>query len=367
VKAAFLSEYPVEDGAPFTGSHLQTYFIARLSSDICDSTLIAFDHTGRGRNYREGNLEVHLLRPSRWELVRLFRVLRAVLEENPRVVYTRGRNYHLMAGFMAKVLKGSLLVWGVNAQEGYRDLKYVRDLIQSRRSLFRKAILLPMFLLLDLGVALGMRAADVITVQNLPQLKAVRKKFPNRRVFLLPNLQEVPDVKAPSPVKGPYFVWASARRGSTKRPQDFVKMARSMPHARFVMVGVEVEGPDNLISFPRLPREKLHSIFKEALAIVVTSSPESEGIPNVVIEAMLLGVPVVSVGDDFGFLRRGGGVVVESVDGAIKVLDRLWEDGNYASRLSKEARELATFLFVERAKREWREFWNRLKMEACSS
>ncbi len=367
MKAVFLSEYPAEDGAPFTGSHLQVHFIARLLSGVCDSTLIAFDYAGRGREYREGNLKVRLLRPSRWEVVRLFRVLRTLLEEDPRVVYTRGRNYHLIAGFAAKILKGSLLVWGVNAQGGYRDFKYVRDLMRSRRPLLRKVVLLPMFLLLDLGVAMGMRASDVITVQNTLQMEAVKGKFPGKRVFLLPNLQEVSDVRVPSPVKGPYFVWASARKGGTKRPEDFIRMASSMPYARFVMVGMEVEGPDNLISFPRLPRGKLHAVFREALAIVVTSSPESEGIPNVVIEAMLLGVPVVSVGDDFGFLRRGGGVVVGSVDEAIRVLDHLWKDRDYASRLSKEAKELATSLFVEGAKREWTEFWNRLKMEACSS
>ncbi len=366
MRLLLLSEYPVEDDAPFTGSHLQTYFVGEVASQVCESVLVAFDHRGKGREYRVGNLRVVLLRPSRWEVARLLRLLRATLNLSPSAVYARGRSYHLIVGLIAKLLKGSTLVWSVNAQEGYEDFKYVRTLMASRRSPLKKLLLLPLFSLLDLGVALGMRAADVVTVQNERQLAGVKAKFPGKDVVLLPNLQTVPSVSDPPPIPSPYFLWVSARPNPNKRPELFSELARRLPEVKFVMVGYPMDGPPNLMTLPRMPRRKLHSLLKGATALVITSRPKTEGIPNVAIEAMLLGTPVVSLGDDFGVLNGADGTVVGGLDEAEGVLRRLVEDGEYRERISRRARDLALSLFVETSRERWREFWNALKMEACS-
>ncbi len=359
MRVALLSEYVAEDGAPFTGSHLQSHLIAKLVSERWNCVLFAFSHRGKSEEYSEGTLRTVLLPPSRWEFVRAYRMLKAVLRERPDVLYVRGRSYHLVVGAIARVLLRSILVWGVNAQEGARDFKYLRTLIRSDRSPIRKALLSVPFLMLDLGLAVGMRLADVITVQNEAQLSEVRRKFPKKRVVLLPNLQPPPRTPSGDPgVPEPYFVWATARPTPTKRPQLLLEIARRLPDLRFVMVGyIPDSPPPNLTVFPRLTRERLHALIYRARALIVTSFPGSEGIPNVAIESMLLGVPVVSVGDDFGLLNYGGGVVVEDVEGAVEVLRRLVNDDDFHSRISAEAKALALKRFVGEAREAWLRFW----------
>ncbi|GEM_PF-5103525 len=362
MKVAFLSEYVAEDGAPFTGSHLQSHLLAKLVSERWESILIAFSHRGRREEYSENDLRVLLLPPSRWEIVRAYRMLRTVLRERPDVLYVRGRSYHLVVGAIASLFLKTSLVWGVNAQEGARDFKYLRTLVRSRRSPLRKVLLFAPFFVLDLGVAVGMRLANVITVQNEVQMSEVKRRFPNKRVALLPNLQPPPRIPNWEPdIPKPYFVWAAARPTPTKRPRLFLEIARKLPDLRFVMVGYHPDSlPSNLTVFPRLTRDRLHALLYHSRALIITSSPGSEGVPNVAIEAMLMGVPVVSVGDDFGLLNDGGGIVVKDVEGAVDVLRRLAYDEGLHARLSKEAKGLAHERFVEGAREAWIKFWDSL-------
>ena len=362
MRVVLLSEYVAEDGAPYTGSHLQSHLIAKLVAERWESVLIAFSHRGEREEYSEGKLKVVLLPPSRWEAVRALRMFWAALRERPDVLYVRGRSYQLAVGTIIKLLRGSALVWNMTSQEGYKDFKHTTALIRSRRPFLRKLLLVPVHFLLDLGIALGMRVADVIVAQNGEQLVKAKSKFKRKRILVLPNVQVVEDV-ASTPEIGrishPYFVWASSNPSPIKRPELLVNIAENLPDVRFVMVGYGTESqPDlhNLTALPRLPRGKFHALLREARGLVITS--RSEGTPNVVIEAMLLGVPVVSVGDDFGILSEGGGIVVKDVDEAVKVIGRLAHDDTLHSRLSEEARALAHRRFVEGARKDWLNFWS---------
>ncbi|NPB04327.1 MAG: glycosyltransferase family 4 protein [Thermotogae bacterium] len=189
-----------------------------------------------------------------------------------------------------------------------------------------------------------MRLADIILVQNHLQLKAVKFKFPQKRVFVLPNLQDVPTI--PSFNEGEFVMWISAGSKAAKRPEIFVRLAKDLPHIPFVMVGVQPEDPsDNLRSFPRLNRRELMDLMDRASILVITSKPRFEGIPNVVLEAMLRGVPVLSLEGDYGLVHRGG-VVVRDYHELKRAVERLWKDMETLQHLSVQARNTALDLVL---------------------
>jgi len=348
LKFLFVSEYYPGEDSNFSGSHLQVYEGAKLCSHFADTHMVAFTR-GRPRSLREGSLKITLLPYSPWEVVRFRRMLTFALKLSPDAVYARGRTYHLAVATALKLLKGSAVVWGINAQEGYRYFKYLRDLMNSERPLWRKVLLVPLFLTIDLTVAVGMRTADLITVQNDVQRERVERKFPGKRVVVVPNIHTPPSI--PRGGRGRYFVWAAANPSPIKRPEVFVKLAEALPDLEFVMVGHIPEAPPpNLTARPRMRREELLKLLAGARATVITS--RSEGVPNLAVESMLLGTPVVSLGNDFGILR-GVGPVVGDFRELVESVRKLSEDDILWSDLSRRAEDFARRRFVEEARRAW--------------
>lgn len=85
-----------------------------------------------------------------------------------------------------------------------------------------------------------------------------------------------------------------------KRPLDFVEVAPNVPKASFVMVGdgpmfksvhSKAKGIDNLHLLGRVNKSKLPEMYADATALVFPTV--MEGCPNVVLEAMSSGTPVI--------------------------------------------------------------------------
>ncbi len=169
----------------------------------------------------------------------------------------------------------------------------------------------------------GLRHADAIVVQSLAQKDLLARHY-GREGVVIPNFLDSCPVSAPDASRDT-VLWVG-RLHSIKRPLMFVELARSMPDLRFIMVGpraqdavlcdqVESAARDvsNLEFHGFRPFAEVDDLFARCRLLVSTS--EMEGFPNVFLQALRRGVPIVSFVDPDGMIAANGlGAVVRSED-----------------------------------------------------
>jgi glycosyltransferase involved in cell wall biosynthesis len=176
--------------------------------------------------------------------------------------------------------------------------------------------------------------ADLIVAQRQEQLDLARAAGFGPALMI--RSSSLP--AEPTEQKGEAFLWIS-RLVDYKRPLSYLRLAESVPEARFWAVwnvtdetrpelAEEVESAveriENLEVLGLLPHEELLSLISRAVAVVSTSA--AEGMPNVFLEAWARGVPVLSLDYD--------------PDGRIEALGLGIVAGNSEERFSEAAREL---------------------------
>ncbi len=152
---------------------------------------------------------------------------------------------------------------------------------------------------------LGVRLANVVVVQSRDQVRLAADYLGrDGDIVHIPSfcepVDEAPERDGPRPL-----VWIG-RVTATKAPLRYVELARALPQGRFFMVAVELQAEreyrelieaardvPNLELRDRLPHPQLMELIARALAVVNTS--ESEGLPNVFLEAWARGVPVLTL------------------------------------------------------------------------
>jgi glycosyltransferase involved in cell wall biosynthesis len=151
---------------------------------------------------------------------------------------------------------------------------------------------------------MGLRAADVVIVQNSAQSRMLTRNF-GRHGCLIQNGYEEPAAR--SCTFGRYNLWVATVK-PLKRPDLFLALARRIPHQQFVMVGGPEDAPDgasyyssiradanrisNLCFVGYVPFHEVGRYFDGASLFVNTS--DYEGFPNTFLQAWLRGVPSVS-------------------------------------------------------------------------
>jgi len=167
----------------------------------------------------------------------------------------------------------------------------------------------------------GLRHADAIVVQNRHQRELLAHHH-GREGVVIPNFMDSRPAPAPG-ARRDTVLWVGRLR-SIKRPMMFVELARALPGLRFTMVGPrtpdsalcdQVEeaarGVPNLEFHGFRPFAEVDEIFARCRMLVSTSA--MEGFPNVFLQAMRRGVPIVSFVDPDDMIARNGlGAVVQS-------------------------------------------------------
>jgi glycosyltransferase involved in cell wall biosynthesis len=156
--------------------------------------------------------------------------------------------------------------------------------------------------------AFGVRLAEQIVVQTDEQALLCRKRF-GRVPLVIGSIAEPAPERTQEPEA---FLWIG-RVVSYKRPLAFIELARSVPEARFRMVGVpspnarggtelmasverEADTAPNLELLPPRSRAGLMDLVNGAVAIVNTA--DHEGMPNVFLEGWARGVPALALTHD---------------------------------------------------------------------
>lgn len=179
----------------------------------------------------------------------------------------------------------------------------------------------------------GLRCAKVIVVQTNEQAVAAPSRF---RTVQIPSFCEPPDV-AVDVGERDAFVWVG-RAAAYKNPLSFIRLAREVPEARFVMAGIDPDRAPheilaaagqvpNLDLVAPLPREQLLPLYDRAVAVVNTS--DFEGFPNTLLEGWARGALALTQGiDPDGVITRHGlGVVsVGSDSDLVSAARAMWSD-----------------------------------------
>jgi glycosyltransferase involved in cell wall biosynthesis len=202
---------------------------------------------------------------------------------------------------------------------------------------------------------------------------------PTERLVLLPNGRD-PTVYRPgkheSDPSGPVKLIFVGHLTRTKRPDWFVaavaELRRRGRHTVGEIVGdgpleesiAQMAGESGVSLLGR--RTDVPALLSQADVFVFTSVPESEGMPGVLIEAGMAGLPVVATdcpGVSTVLVESQTGFVVddEDFDGLVAALERLVDDQQLRAAMGAAARRRCVDEFsLEASAARWREVLDRL-------
>lgn len=149
-----------------------------------------------------------------------------------------------------------------------------------------------------------MKKADVVIAQSEFQRRILDERFGVKGVVIKNGL---PLPQTPRRKNDPLTVLWAGSVTRVKKPQLFAKLAKSIPYARFEMIGGRTENESQLYDeiitaskkIPNLtfhgfvPYHQINRYFEEAAIFVSTS--DVEGFPNTFIQAWAHYTPVVSL------------------------------------------------------------------------
>jgi glycosyltransferase involved in cell wall biosynthesis len=215
---------------------------------------------------------------------------RAIVDADADVLVTRGAGPEVgLAGLVAK-LSGRRFVY---SSANVSDFDFSRVSPKRRNQwLFR----------------LGVHLADEVVVQTAEQVRLCEDRF-GRSPVLIKSIAEPAPQRQGEPEA---FLWIG-RLVWYKQPLAFVELARSLPEAKFWMVGVPDPytpgGPELVTTLQRRaatvpnlellsprPRRELMDLIDRAVAIVNTA--DFEGMPNIFLEGWAHGVPALALTHD---------------------------------------------------------------------
>jgi len=153
-----------------------------------------------------------------------------------------------------------------------------------------------------------LRRSDCVIALTAHTQRWLEDELGPERVRLLPNFVRLDAIGAPpdrsaragAPVQVLFVGWIIEAKGV----RELLQAARGLPEARFTLVGppepsfaATIEDElralgDRVRVLPVLPREQIFRLYREADVFVLPTW--REGFPNVVIEAMAAGLPVVA-------------------------------------------------------------------------
>lgn len=165
---------------------------------------------------------------------------------------------------------------------------------------------------------------DVIFAQTERQRTLLRQTW-NRESFLVTNALDLsrwtaavrnplpPSLTLPST---PFALWIGRADRFHKRPLEMLAVVRALPTVSFLMIlnprDVDVQQEivtsqlPNLTVIERVPFESMAALMSRAHLLVSTGSPEYEGLPNVLLQAAALKLPIVSLEAGAEWLQASG-------------------------------------------------------------
>ncbi len=190
--------------------------------------------------------------------------------------------------------------------------------------------------------------ADAVVAQSNDQNKLLRKHT-GRDGVVIPNVSPWEDSTAPH-VTREHVLWIGSIR-PVKRPHMFLDVAERLPRMRFVMAGGEMRGHSELYDAVAGRADKLSNVdflgfvpYDETMELfqrahVVVSTSESEGFPNVFLQAWSTGTPVVATVDPDGVISANGlGYYCRNATQMVERIREIAEDDTSRGEIGRRGR-----------------------------
>ncbi len=239
--------------------------------------------------------------------VRIFLKIRTL---KPEIVHAQDLSMGIPAWLIKKILKIPYIVWG-RGSDVYLPYRFIRI---TTKTILQNALAV-LALTENMRIKLKKKydteihvIPNGIDLEDYFKVSLTSKKVTNGKNILF--------VGSLYPVKGVYYLIKAMK-----------KILEKVPDARLILVGDGKErkgletlstqlGISNHVTFiGKIPHEEVQTFFKEADVFVLPSL--SEGFPNVILEAMACGLPIVAtrVGGVPDILTDGtNGYLVEAKD-----------------------------------------------------
>jgi glycosyltransferase involved in cell wall biosynthesis len=210
----------------------------------------------------------------------------------------------------------------------------------------------------------------VIAASHSERVRALREVgFPDSRVMVIPNSIDFSEAPAfaPGPGDGSPVVLTVGRFSYQKNPAMFVRVARLIadrrPDVRFEMLGAGFQGPlslrirrmvtdmgleGRLRILPWASKQESLEAIARATVFVLTS--RFEGMPNTLLEALMLGTPAVvtDVDGSRDVVAGGSGGIAVPLDDDQAMVERVLgfvDDPRMARRIGEAGRVRARQVF----------------------
>lgn len=326
-----MTVYPVLHGDTdlqgIGGAELQQVQIARLLLRMGHQvSFVTLDHGQADGEILQGCRVYKAYRPGaglpglRFLFPRWTGIWRALKRANADIYYTRA------AGFMPGML--ALL----RRRRRQRRLRYVYAAASDSDFTLDKVMI--QFARDRWLFRFGLRRADAVIVQTEVQRDLLKANY-GRDAALIPNFLDAEPVALPESART-QVLWVGKLR-AIKRPLMFVALARALPDMSFTMIGPHFQDEAGLYEAVMAAAKQLPNIevlgfqplpevekqFDRARVLVSTS--EMEGFPNVFLQAMRRGVPIVSFVDPDGLIASNPalGAVVDSEEELIAAVRKM--------------------------------------------
>jgi len=271
--------------------------------------------------------------PLGWATDKWRKLWRAMRTANADVYVTRGMNWHTGAAALFARLHRRASVFWMAAEDDALVLARRGELQPHVRVCYRY----------------GIQHCDAIVAQT-ERGRELMREVTGRDCPVIPNMWIAPDGEAgPAPAHDVGVLWVGNIR-PRKRPELALEIAESLPATTFTIAGGPATGSEalyervskrasqltNVFFEGHVPRDRIDAYYRAASLLLHTS--DSEGFPNVLLEAWGHGLPVVSTFDPDGVIRRHGlGRAGETAEELAHSISELTTDEAEHARASRHA------------------------------
>jgi len=269
---------------------------------------------------------------------------------HPDALYVRGRNVlQYVAGKYANKYK-KIFVWGTNGDDGAEFWKNTRRLLASSKGPGKKILLLPLKILEDRYINIGMKMPSVIVNQSVQQQESTRTIL-HKEGIILPSYFLPVDNQIK---KENLIIWL-ATLAPFKQPEIFIDLiSQTDLHGWKAIIGGGTTDTKyekkvrSLISGQSIeligiiPFEESSQYYQRARLYINTS--KWEGLSNAFVQSWLSGTPVLSLNNDpnnwlnqkgIGFCANGDFLLLK------RKLHELINDPMQIEVMGNKAREFA--------------------------
>jgi len=260
----------------------------------------------------------------------VFRLFKLIREHNPYVVQTWLYHADLIGGFSAKLAGVKYIVWGIRTTE-LKSGSHITGVLRKISAWLSYWIPIKIVVVAEKArqkhVLLGYDPSKMVLIPNGFDTKAVQVS-----VGLVAQFKRTVSI-----ADGDFVIGCVGRLSQVKGQDVFVKSAgiilQKFPSVKFLMVGrgLEKAGQDAFLEIKKNGWSDNFVMLGERSDVAVCLSgmdvfcvpSRSEGFPNVLGEAMFLGVPCVSTDAGDASLLGGADVPIARVDDPESLANKL--------------------------------------------